>query len=150
MRSGSNVPTGELVDSNVFVYAADSAAGERNTRSLALIQDLKDRGDLVVSTQVLHEVYVAITRPNRPPSLPHPKAEALVRDIADAATVLPLTRIVTFRALRGVARHRMSLWDALIWATALENGIAVVHTEDIQSAPEIDGVRYRNPFEGLP
>ena len=64
--------------------------------------------------------------------------------------MLPLTPVLTFRALEAVPRYVMSFWDALIWAAAREHGITVIHTEDVQSAPEIEGVRYVNPFSAGP
>lgn len=50
--------------------------------------------------------------------------------------------------MEAIPRYSLSLWDALIWAVARENRIQVIYTEDIQSAPEIEGVRYINPFMG--
>ena len=146
MRSGSTGSPGEMVDSNVFVYAADPGAGDRRTRSLALIDDLRRRGALVVSAQVLNEVYSAVTRPGRPPCLPHTDARQFVEDIAAAALVVPLTAAVTLRALDAVERHQMSWWDALIWAAAREGGVSVIHTEGLPGLPEIEGVRNLNPF----
>ena len=46
-----------------------------------------------------------------------------------------------------VSRHRLSFWDALIWAAARENGVTVIYTEDTPGAGEIEGVRYINPFK---
>ena len=51
MQIGSTSLAGELVDTNVFVYAADAAAGERRVRSMRLIEDLVNRGRLVVICQ---------------------------------------------------------------------------------------------------
>jgi predicted nucleic acid-binding protein len=101
-----------------------------------------------VSVQVLNEFYAVATRPNKPPSLSHEEAAQTVRDIAAACHVLPLTSAVTFRALDAVPRHGLSFWDALIWAAAKENGIAIIYTEDYQHEREVEGVRFQNPFEG--
>lgn len=46
-----------------------------------------------------------------------------------------------------VERWGMSFWDALLWATANLHGVPTIYTEDGQAAPELDGVRFVNPFD---
>ena len=41
--------TGILVDTNIFVYAADPGAGDKNAAAFGIIQDLIKQGRLVVS-----------------------------------------------------------------------------------------------------
>ncbi len=51
-------------------------------------------------------------------------------------------------ALRGVDAHRLSFWDALIWAVARLNQVPIVLTEDLPGGQTwIDGVRYLNPID---
>jgi predicted nucleic acid-binding protein len=135
-----------MVDTNVLMYAADPAEGEKRILALNLLEQLNDSGRLAVSVQVLNEFYAAATRPNKPPSLPHAEAQRIMEDIATSAMVLPLTADVTFRALDAVPRYGLAFWDALIWAAARENGVALIYTEDFQDGREIEGVRFRNPF----
>jgi predicted nucleic acid-binding protein len=61
--------------------------------------------------------------------------------------VLPLTSAVTAEAIRGVERHQLSWWDALVWATARTNGILVVLSKDFNPGATLDGVRFVNPFD---
>ena len=146
MRSESIGSPGEIVDTNVFIYAHDPADADKQSRAVELLQTLTDRKVLTVTAQVLNEFYVRATRPNRLPSLSHEEAVEILADIIASAKVLPLTAAVTLRALDAVKRHRMSFWDALIWAAARENGVTVIYTEDTSGMPEIEGVRYINPF----
>lgn len=139
-----------LVDTNIFVDAADPEAGDKNVAAFEIIRDLIARGRLVVSAQVLNEFYRASTRPNKPPSLSHEDAAQTIRDLADSVAVFPLTASITLRALGAIAAHGLSYWDALIWAAARENGIPVVYTEDFQHGREIEGVRIINPFLAHP
>ena len=39
-----------------------------------------------------------------------------------------------------------SIWDALIWSSAVENKVRVIYTEDFQGGRVIEGVRFVNPF----
>jgi predicted nucleic acid-binding protein len=139
-----------LVDTNLFIYAADPAAGDKNARAVGIIQGLMARNQLVVSAQVLNEFYHASTRPHKPPSLSHDDAAQTIRDLANSVPVFPLTSTVTLRALDAISVHGLSFWDALIWAAAKENGIALVYTEDFQHGRDIEGVRIVNPFLGSP
>ena len=52
---------------------------------------------------------------------------------------------MVLEATRGVCEHRMSLWDAQIWAAAKLNQITIILSEDF--GPQIiEGVRVVNPF----
>jgi hypothetical protein len=50
---------------------------------------------MIVSAQVLNEFYHAATRPNKLPSLSHDDAYRMIRNLADAVPVLPLTSAIT-------------------------------------------------------
>ena len=60
--------------------------------------------------------------------------------------VLSVTGPVVIEAARGVRDHRMSYWDAQIWATARLNQVDVVLSEDFQEGRLLEGVRFVNPF----
>lgn len=136
-----------VIDTNILIYAYDPTDPVKQTRAQALIVERINDGSFVVSAQVVNEFYSSVTRPNKPPALLHKAAAAIVQSIVDAAVVLPLTTNVTLRALGAVEKHGMSFWDALIWAAARENDVTVIYTEDTPSAPEIEGIRYINPFK---
>ena len=114
----SSVAEKILVDTNLFVYAADPKAGDKNAQAFGIIQDLMARNQLVVSAQILNEFYHASTRPNKPPSLSHDDANQTIRDLANFVPVFPLTSSITLRALDAISVHVLSYWDALVWAAA--------------------------------
>lgn len=135
-----------MTDTNVLIYAHDPTNLEKHSRAVAHIARLARERSLVVSAQVLNEFYARTTRPNKPPALSHAQAAAVVEGIIASATVLPLTAATTLRALQGRVEYGLSWWNALLWATARENGITQIYTEDLPGRPEIDGVRYLNPL----
>jgi predicted nucleic acid-binding protein len=58
-----------------------------------------------------------------------------------------LSNLQTFDdAIDAVEMHRLSFWDAMVWATAREAGCGVILTEDMQDGQAIGGVRFVNPF----
>ena len=65
-----------FVDTNVFVYLFDRDARVKQARAAALVEEEAEA--IVISTQVLQEFYVTVTRKLGKP-LPKPEAEAAVR-----------------------------------------------------------------------
>lgn len=150
MPNVSTASAAEMADTNVLIYAYDPTDPLKHARAIQLTQDLIAAGRLALSVQVLNEFYARATRPDKPPALSHQRAGDIVRRLIRVAAVLPITASVTLLAAEAVPQYSFSFWDALLWAAAKENGITLLHTEDMPSAPEIDGVRYHNPFAGGP
>jgi predicted nucleic acid-binding protein len=50
-------------------------------------------------------------------------------------------------AMGAVVDHRMSFWDAMLWATARRAGCEVIFSEDMQDGRNLDGVRFVDPFK---
>jgi predicted nucleic acid-binding protein len=45
-----------------------------------------------------------------------------------------------------VEEHRLSFWDAMLWATARQIGCAAILSEDMQDGRRLGGVAFINPF----
>ncbi len=58
-----------------------------------------------------------------------------------------VTLLVVLDAGRGVRDHRLSYFDAQLWATARLNQIPLVLSEDFTHGRTLEGVRFLNPFE---
>jgi predicted nucleic acid-binding protein len=58
-----------FVDTNILIYAHDRSTGEKHTRAQALLEQLWESGQAVLSTQVLQELYINLRR-----KLGHPPA----------------------------------------------------------------------------
>ena len=135
-----------MVDSNIIIYAHDPGDPQKQIKAKTFLRQLEAKGELTMSVQTLHEFYSRATKPNRPPALSHTEAQKIIDDLLLTATVYRLEPAITAVALNAITRYQMSLWDALIWAVAKEYGETVIYTEDTQSQPEIEGVRYVNPL----
>lgn len=135
-----------LIDSNVLIYMHDDHSASLQQQAIRVFDHLVRQSRASLSAQCLTEFFNGVTRRIQDPL---PVSEAVIRldQIADATVVYPLTLDVVNDAVQAVERHQMSLWDALIWAVAFRNGIPTILTEDKQSRPIIDGVRYVNPFD---
>jgi predicted nucleic acid-binding protein len=50
-------------------------------------------------------------------------------------------------AMRAVEDHRLSFWDALLWATAKRAGCRMLFSEDLQDGRRLGDVLFVNPFD---
>lgn len=135
-----------FVDTNVWVYAVDTADERKQARALGVLESAMRQG-VVISTQVLGEYYVTVTRKLATP-LPVETALDDVRGMSRQAVVPIDTRLVE-AAIVGARAWRMSYWDALLVVAARIAGADRLLSEDLQDGRVIDGVTIENPFRGL-
>jgi predicted nucleic acid-binding protein len=131
-------------DTNVLVYVFDRDSPDRSRRAHELMREHVASGGLLISTQVLQEFYVSITRKLARP-LPEDAALAALRRLATLPTVQVDGRLVLEAARRSQVL-RLSFWDTLIVQAALEGGATRLLSEDLQHGRSIDGVAIQNPF----
>jgi len=134
-----------FVDTNVLVYAYDRSEPEKQRRAVELLTWLDEAGNGAVSTQVLAEFFVSVTRKIAAP-LSVVEAAERVQNLLAAWTVVDLTGLIVLEAVRGVRDHSFHYWDAQIWATARLNQIPVVYSEDFSPDSIVEGVHFVNPF----
>jgi predicted nucleic acid-binding protein len=129
-----------FVDTNVWVYAADGADPGKQARAAALLA--MNGPDIVVSTQVLGEFYVTLTR----------KLRADADNVRAAVARMAATRVVAvdvpqvMRAIDLTGQASVAYWDALIVAAAESSGCERLLTEDLADGQLIGSVRIENPF----
>jgi predicted nucleic acid-binding protein len=134
-----------LVDTNVLVYAHDPADPSKQERAIDLLSALVGAGIACMSAQSLAEFFWIITRGRRP-LLTIGEAAAQVERLAASWSILAVTGAVSVEASAGVRDHRLSYWDAQIWAAARLNQVALILSEDFADGSRIGGVRFLNPF----
>ena len=133
-----------FVDTNVLVYAFDASEPEKKAAALDLLDRGRKEGNLVVSVQVLQELYVTVTRKLTPP-LPEREALEAVEKLA-LLPVVAADRDLVLDGIRGSQRLRISFWDALIVAAARRAGARRLLTEDLSHGQDYDGVTAFDPF----
>jgi predicted nucleic acid-binding protein len=135
-----------FVDTNVLVYAYDRSEPYKQERALEVLDRLALTGTGVISTQVLSEFFVAVTRKIAAP-LSVDEAYDRLRNYLQSWALLDLTGMVVLEAARGVRDHQFHFWDAQIWAVARLNQIALVFSEDFSPGAVVEGVRFASPFD---
>jgi predicted nucleic acid-binding protein len=131
-----------LVDTNVLVYAAGIRTDAERQQAATQLLD-RVRPEACLSLQVLSE-FSAVALRN---GLSAACCRAIVAEYRRSWTVLLPSAGTLDAALGAVAEHRLSFWDALLWALASENGLTEIITEDGPTGAVVGGVVFRNPFD---
>ena len=130
-------------DSNVLICVHDRRFPHKRETARRLYASYLYQDAIALSTQVLQEFFVTITRKTSQVSLP--EAKKLVGHLAG----LHVIKIDVDHILAAVdlhARYRISFWDGLIVAAAKAARASVVLSEDLGHGQVYDGVRVENPF----
>jgi predicted nucleic acid-binding protein len=131
-----------FLDTNFLVYLQNHLEPEKQIHCRTLLGKLASQNRFVISTQVIQEFYVVMTRKlsANPVKV---KAVALKFLAFEISTVEVET---VLRAMDLSILNQISLWDALIFSTAQQAGCTAVLTEDLNPGQVIGGVRVINPF----
>jgi predicted nucleic acid-binding protein len=134
-----------FVDTNILVYAYDVSAGKKAEMAREALVALWEKGTGVVSTQILQEFYVVVTR-----KIPRPisvrQARGIVEDLMLWEVVVNDESSI-LEAIDIAEKHRVSFWDSLVFQAASRSGATELLSEDLQPGKTVKGVTVRNPFE---
>ncbi|MCU7861068.1 MAG: PIN domain-containing protein [Candidatus Thiodiazotropha sp. (ex Lucinoma kastoroae)] len=133
-----------FVDTNILIYAYDLASGGKRKNAAEAVKTLWDQGNGVLSTQVLQEFYVNVTRKIGHPISPDKARSILATYLAWQVEVIKPDHIL--RASEIQERHKISFWDAMIVVAAIQSGAIKILTEDLNHGQLIEGVLVENPF----
>ena len=131
-----------FVDTNVLVYLFDRDAPAKQQRARGIVGELG--AGLVLSTQVLQEFYVSVTRKLAKP-LSLREAEDAVADLM-ALDVVVVDVAIIRAAIARSREDRLSFWDGVIIETARASGCALLLSEDLQHGRAFGTTRVENPF----
>ena len=134
-----------LVDTNVLVYAHDRSAPRKQMRAIEVLDRIVDQSLGVLTPQVLAEFFAVVTR-KIPAPLSVADAYESLENLLLSWECLEYSADIVLEAARGVRDHRLSFWDALIWASARLHRVPLVLSEDFNSGAAVEGIRFVNPF----
>jgi predicted nucleic acid-binding protein len=129
-------------DTNVLVYVFDRAEPRKQACAQELVTAHMTRRDMVISTQVLQELYVTLTR----------KKQLGAADALEVVTTLAQERVVPasadtlLRALALSQQRQLSACDALVLQAALDAGCDTLFSEDFQAGARFGELTVVNPF----
>jgi predicted nucleic acid-binding protein len=142
-----SAPTRAFLDTNVLVYAYDSSSPSKQARARELIEVLVNDEQALLSTQVLQEFYVVVTRKLRVP-VPEDVAQEAVNTLLSLPIIL-VTSALIVDSIRRSRVDRLALWDALIVEAALAGGASALYSEDLQDGRRFGDLMVVNPFRDV-
>ena len=129
-------------DTNVLVYAVEKSDSSRKARAMDLLARAMRGGSTILLLQTLGEFSNVLLR-----------RQIAVRSIEQALsawraifTVEPALPGDIDAALAAVRAHKLSFWDAMLWASAERLGVQHLLCEDLQDGRKLGNVRFLNPF----
>lgn len=131
------------LDTNVLAYAEGVNVDDRHDAALDLVQRLPQES-VVLPVQALGELFNVLTRKA---GRTRESAGDALRSWRDAFVVVDTSSDVMLTAASLAADYRLSIWDAVILATASAARCRLLLSEDFQNGLSWAGVTVTNPFE---
>ncbi len=132
------------LDTNVLIYAVDLDAGWKHDLAVEVIDRAAER-NCVLAVQALAEFFVAVTRKGL---LRRAEAADLVRRHIAVYPIVSAGADSFVTALAQAEIGRLSLWDAMLVATAGAAGCTAMLSEDMHDGAKFAGITVHNPFAG--
>jgi len=133
-----------LFDTNVLVYLFDADSPDKRKSVRTLFQAHAGAGDILLSTQVLQESYVAVAC-----KLARPLDAAAAEEATANFAELPMVNIdgkLVLSAIHRSRENRLWYWDALVVQAAIEGHASTLYSEDMHHGLTLDGLKVVNPF----
>jgi|SRR5579863_2253192 len=134
-----------FLDTNIFVYAFDTAVPAKAKLALLLIQRAVETGQGVVSYQIVQEFFNVALR-WFPQPLSTAEAEQFLVTVFHPLLAIHSSPALFLEGLHIAGTYRLRWYDSLIVAAALEAQCSVLYSEDFQHGQKIEGLRIENPF----
>lgn len=132
-------------DTNVFLYEVDKSSPEKSDIALRLVQQALLHNNGRISYQVVQEfLRVALTKFSK--TMTRQEAIAYLRDILEPMLEVESSLSLFEEALEIHARYKLSWYDSLIVAAAIEAKCDVLYTEDLQHGQRFGELVVTNPF----
>jgi predicted nucleic acid-binding protein len=136
-----------FIDTSILVWTQDSQDARSQARAIERLRAESVTGLPTISTNVLGEYYVALTKRRAKEALMSPEDAGDRVRMAAQFNVVGVQKEHVIDALRLRKKHQLQFWDALNLATAKAAGCTLLLTADVQSAKVIEGVRFENPID---
>lgn len=133
-----------FIDTNILIYAHDLDAGKKHNIAVEIIKDIWEGRSGVISTQVLQEFYINMTRKILKTISPMEVRE-IIRSYM-SWEIIENSPMSIIRASEIEEKYRISFWDALIVVAAYSAQVDKILTEDLHDGQMMEGIFIENPF----
>ena len=135
-----------FIDTNIIVYAHDKKHPKKQLKAQELIFNGMRDSSVVISTQVLSEFFVTVTKKAKQNySFAAAKHEIMLLSYLQ---VVDIDFDLLIRALSIKEQYKLSYWDSLILAAAERADCGILYSEDLSSGQKYGKVLCLNPFDG--
>ena len=134
-----------FVDTNILIYAHDKDAGGKHFLARNIITDLWENKNGILSTQVLQEFYVNVTKKIQKP-LSKNEAREIIQQYFTWEVVL-INNEMILQASRIEEKQKISFWDALIVVAGNQVNASFLLSEDFNHAQRFGNLLVQNPFK---
>jgi len=132
-----------VFDTNLLIYGMDPKDVTKRGRSAHLLKQAFARHRMVISPQILNQCYAVLVHKRRIVSAS--EAKSYLATLYPACTA-PLDAQTHRAAIAVEARYRLSWWDSLAVASALQAGCRFFVSEDLNDGQAIDTLTIVDPF----
>ncbi|MGA9798743.1 MAG: PIN domain-containing protein [Terriglobales bacterium] len=134
-----------FLDTNIFAYTFDAKSPAKAKRAAQLVRQAADTGNGVVSYQVVQEFFnVAFRRFLHPMNVA--EAEQYLVTVFRPLLAVHSSPALYVEAIRIAGRYRLSWYDCIIVAAALQSQCNILYSEDFKHGQDIEGLLIENPF----
>ncbi len=133
-----------FIDSNIIVYAHDTANPYKQEVAKRLIFEGLQNDSGVISTQVLSEFFVTVTKKIKKP-LPFDIAQREIQLLGNL-TVIEIEYEMVVQTIETHRQNKISYWDSLIISAAQRSRCSRLYSEDLNDGQIINNVQVINPF----
>jgi len=132
-----------FIDTNILVYSFLRQDHDKHNLALKLLSNCRNKV-VVISTQVVSEVYSALTK-NK---ICHESICQYIFELEEELNIVPVSFDVVQKCLILKIRYGYSYWDSLILSAALIWNCSLLYSEDMQHNQVIEGkLTIVNPFQ---
>jgi len=141
-REMSSIVSKIFLDTNILVYSLDKKEDEKHHKARAILKDLVEHHQPVLSTQVIKEFYVVSTKKLKVDPL-------IVKNIIHNFQHMEIVNndiALIEQAIDISLLFQLSFWDSLIVAAAEKANCELIYSEDLNHGQSYRGVLVQNPF----
>ncbi len=134
-----------FLDTNILVYAYDLDEKSKRQTAKAILVDCWNNRSGIISTQVLQEFYVTLTR-KLSSKLPATEARAVIRDFFPWS-IYQIAPTDIAEASEIEDQYGYTFWDSLVITAARNASAEVLYSEDMQDGQKLGDLKIINPFK---
>ncbi|GAB4243422.1 MAG: PIN domain-containing protein [Deltaproteobacteria bacterium] len=133
-----------FLDTNLLLYAYDAGSLVKHSVAARILEDLWKSGNGILSTQVLQEFFVNVTK-----KIPKPLSVTVGKEIVEDFLKWKIVSVEGRTILRAIdlhEKHNYAFRDSLVIQSAIEGGARWLLSEDLRDGQRIGELTIRNPF----